>query len=337
MAELSRNEVVERVAAGKPVSRADLCDIDLSNAVLENADLRRSDLDGANLEGANLSRSQLRSASLREAYLVAADLHGANLENCDLEGARLEGADLRGANLARANLEGANLTGAKLGGAVLTGAQLESAMMGQADLSKAQLLHAELANAYLAGANLRGAKLCNADLTSANLEEAELEGADLTGATLDNTITRGARGMSVPTARAPTNGHGGQGRVARYFGKGDVLKGATLVLDAGARVEIESLFEDCTIEIGDGTELIIGRSGVLAECKVIGRGNIYVRGKFYERSSPGIVGPAQVVVSTGGCLVAEVEQAADATCFAFEPGSNLRIKIRNPSATSSSK
>jgi hypothetical protein len=35
------------------------------------------------------------------------------------------------------------------------------------------------------------------------------------------------------------------------------------------------------------------------------------------------------VVSTGGCLVAEVEQASEATRFAFEPGSNLRVKIRN--------
>jgi hypothetical protein len=75
--------------------------------------------------------------------------------------------------------------------------------------------------------------------------------------------------------------------------------------------------------------MVVGVAGVLSDCTVVGHGSIQISGKFYERKSPGIVGPTQVVVSTGGCLVAEVEQAADATRFAFEPGSNLRVKIRN--------
>jgi hypothetical protein len=108
-----------------------------------------------------------------------------------------------------------------------------------------------------------------------------------------------------------------------------VLKGATLRLDAGARVEVESLFQECVIELGEGTELIVGSSGVLADCTVVGHGRIVIAGKFYEQKSPGIVGPTQLVVNAGGCLVAEVEQAAEATHFAFEPGSNLRVKIRN--------
>jgi hypothetical protein len=62
---------------------------------------------------------------------------------------------------------------------------------------------------------------------------------------------------------------------------------------------------------------------------VVGHGRIVIAGKFYEQKSPGIVGPTQLVVNAGGCLVAEVEQAAEATQFAFEPGSNLRVKIRN--------
>ncbi|HLU67803.1 MAG TPA: hypothetical protein VKZ63_16075, partial [Kofleriaceae bacterium] len=111
-------------------------------------------------------------------------------------------------------------------------------------------------------------------------------------------------------------------------GRGDVLKGATLRLDDGARVEIESLFEGCRIELGEGTELVVGASGVLADCTVVGHGRIVISGKFYEQKSPGIVGPTQLVVSSGGCLVAEVVQAAEATQFAFEPGSNLRVKIR---------
>ncbi len=329
MAEFKRDDVLRKVQRGEPVARADLREIDLSNAMLERADLRRSDLEGANLEGARLSGAQMRNVSLREAYMVAADLREANLENADLEGARLEGADLRGANLSRASLEGANLTGARLQGAELSYAQLESAVLGGADLSNAILVHAELSHAYLGGAKLNGAKLTNADLTKANLEEADLRQAELTGADLKGANLTGVKSSNgLPGAQAaarPANGSAN----ARYFGRGDVLKGATLRLEAGARVEVESLFEQCTIELGEGTELVVGSGGVLSDCTVVGHGSIHIAGKFYERKSPGIVGPTQLVVSTGGCLVAEVEQAQEATRFAFEPGSNLRVKIRN--------
>lgn len=330
MAEFKRDDVLRKVQRGEPVARADLREIDLSHAMLERADLRRSDLEGANLEGARLAGAQLRNVSLREAYLVAADLREANLENADLEGARLEGADLRGANLSRASLEGANLTGARLQGAELSYAQLESAVLGGADLSNAVLVHAELSHAYLGGARLHGARLTNADLTRANLEEADLRQADLTGADLKGANLTGVKSSNgLPGTGAAARPSNGAGTNARYFGRGDVLKGATLRLEAGARVEVESLFEQCTIELGEGTELVVGSGGVLSDCTVVGHGSIHIAGKFYERKSPGIVGPTQLVVSTGGCLVAEVEQAAEATRFAFEPGSNLRVKIRN--------
>lgn len=331
MAEFKRDDVLRKVQRGESVARADLRELDLSHANLERADLRRSDLEGANLEGVHLAGAQLRNASLREAYMVAADLREANLENADLEGARLEGADLRGANLSRASLEGANLTGARLIGAELSYAQLESAVLGGADLSNAVLVHAELSHAYLGGARLNGAKLTNADLSKANLEEADLRQADLTGAELKGAILTGVKSSNglpgTAAAARPTNGASAPN--ARYFGRGDVLKGATLRLEAGARVEVESLFEQCTIELGEGTELVVGSGGVLSDCTVVGHGSILIAGKFYERKSPGIVGPTQLVVSTGGCLVAEVEQAVEATRFAFEPGSNLRVKIRN--------
>jgi uncharacterized protein YjbI with pentapeptide repeats len=333
MSELSREEVLRRVQRSERLDRADLREIDLSQALLERAELRRADLEGANLQGARLAGANLRNASLREAYLVSADLRETNLENADLEGARLEGADLRGANLARACLEGANLTGARLGGAQLGYAQLESASLGAADLTGAILVHADLAHAYLGGACLAGAKLESADLSQANLEEADLRDADLTGADLTGANLTGAKSANGALARPPaaaSNGH--RPDLARYFGRGDVLRGATLRFDAGCRVEVESLFEQCVIELGEGTELLIGTAGVLSDCRVVGRGTLVIAGKFYERDAPGIVGPLQVVVNAGGCLVAEVEQAAEATRFAFEPGSNLRVKIRDSRA-----
>jgi hypothetical protein len=113
----------------------------------------------------------------------------------------------------------------------------------------------------------------------------------------------------------------------RYFGHGDVLRNASLEFEPGARVEVDSLFENCSINLGDGTELVVGSQGVLADCKIAGAGSITVHGHFFERESPGIVGPRELVVSREGAVVASVEQSAALTRFAFERGSRLRVKI----------
>jgi hypothetical protein len=113
----------------------------------------------------------------------------------------------------------------------------------------------------------------------------------------------------------------------RYFGRGDVLRNATLQFDAGAQVEIDSLFQNCTINVGVETELVIGPSGVLADCEIIGAGCITVHGKFFERNSPGIVGARKLMVSAKGAVVSAIAQGAEPTGFAFESGSQLRVKI----------
>ncbi len=121
---------------------------------------------------------------------------------------------------------------------------------------------------------------------------------------------------------------GGRGKNVRYFGAGDVLRFAALEFDAGAAVEIESRFEQCSIAIGEGTELIVGSEGVLAGCSIKGGGHITIHGQFFEGDKgPGIVGPRQVVVTQGGVLVGSVAQGDEPTTFGFEPGSRLRMKI----------
>ena len=114
----------------------------------------------------------------------------------------------------------------------------------------------------------------------------------------------------------------------RYFGQGDVLRNATLEFGAGATVHIESRFEDCTIALGHGTELVVGKDGVLSGCQVSGAGNLTIHGQFLERDrGPGIIGPTQVVVSSNGCVVSAIRQPDELTRFAFEPGCKLRMKI----------
>src|SRR5206468_1763849 len=77
----------------------------------------------------------------------------------------------------------------------------------------------------------------------------------------------------------------------RYFGRGDVLRNASLEFHGSARVEIDSLFENCSIKLGEGTELVVGRAGVLADCSITGGGSITIHGQFFEKESPGIVAP----------------------------------------------
>ena len=97
--------------------------------------------------------------------------------------------------------------------------------------------------------------------------------------------------------------------------------------EAGARVQIDSVFENCTLHLADQTEVVIGAVGVLADCEIIGPGSLTVHGKFFEKKSPGIVGARQLVVSARGAVVAAVAQSAEPTRFGFEQGCQLRVKI----------
>jgi hypothetical protein len=234
----------------------------------------------------------------------------------DFSRAAFADAVLAGAKAAKAKLTGALLTKTDLGGADLTGA----------DLGDVDARHATLAGALLLGTKLTGAKVAGLIGTGAPLGDVNVswidtsDAGDGTGRISNGEIPAllsGLKSAAAPTAPA----------TRRYFGHGDVLKNATLDLEAGARVEIDSLFENCAINLGDGTELVVGETGVLADCQISGCGSITVHGQFFERESPGIVGPREVVVSGKGAMVAAVQQSPDTTRFAFERGSRLRVKI----------
>src|SRR5262249_47063180 len=118
-----------------------------------------------------------------------------------------------------------------------------------------------------------------------------------------------------------------------YFGPGDVIRDAIIQFADDARVEIESRFERCSISIGPNTELVIGEAGVLKDCKVVGRGSVTIRGRFFESDSPGCVEPRELVVSAHGAVIAAVQQGSEPTRFSFEPGCRLRMKIKRPTST----
>src|SRR5262249_36812153 len=152
---------------------------------------------------------------------------------------------------------------------------------------------ATFSRAQLAGTRLTGAKAAGLIGTGTPLGDAPIEVTWLDVSPAGDGSQRVENGVIPTILTAGTSAAGapaGDGR-RRYFGRGDVLRNAALQFDAGAQIEIDSLFQNCTIELGDRTELVIGPSGVLVDCEIVGAGNVTVHGKFFERKSPGIVGP----------------------------------------------
>ena len=211
-------------------------------------------------------------------------------------------------------------------------------------------MRASLFKGNLSGADLSGVDLGLADLRDANMSGARIDDSTLTGAKVAGLVAEvlsverlvaawvdtsaegnGSRRISADVASLfkgkgpiePTSGSAGR----RYFGRGDVLRNATLQFEEGAAVHIDSVFERCSIVLGRGTQLVIGKEGVLADCQITGGGDITIDGHFFERKSPGIVGAQQLVVTSAGTLVGTIQQSAEPTRFAFERGCRLRMKV----------
>jgi len=291
------------------VSYAQLTGAKLGGANLSDAVFTHAELDDAYLGGISAPSARFSNASLAGANLEDAVLRGAVLDETVLHRAIARNADFTGASLVKTNFSGADLTGAKLGGA--------------------DVRHATFARAQLAGATLTGAKVAGLVGTGMPLGTIDVSWLDLSPAgdgtqrvengVIPSVLTVGAVSLANDDARR------------RYFGRGDVLRNATLQFDGGARVEIDSLFQNCTINIGVDTELVIGPSGVLADCEIVGAGCITVHGKFFEKASPGIVGARKLMVSSRGAVVSTVAQSGEPTGFAFQSGCQLRVKIIPPS------
>jgi len=191
MAQLSRGDILDRIACGESLRGLNLVRADLSAL-----DLARADFAEANLRMAELSRADLRDARLTGCFLSGAMLNEVNLVGANLVEASLIGASLMGSDLSRADLSGADLTGANLQCAELAGAYLVGTFLNETDLTGANLSNAYIRMAQMAGANLSGAMLEGVDLSYTDLSGVQLDGcclvsANLTGANLSaSTLTR---------------------------------------------------------------------------------------------------------------------------------------------------
>jgi len=337
---------------GAAMQRADLEGANLEGANLKCADLSRASLTGANLEGAkldgaNMSSAQLELANLggasmagvdlansdlREAYLGGATLTSANLRFAQMEGVNLEETDLTGADLTEANLRGGYLARAVFARCVMERAILEKATLSHADLTGADLRGGRIRNAHVDGLKLTGAKLAGLDAAPEQLSEADARWVDFSTRTGEFRVTgdelvayytslKGAAEERVEAVAAT-------GRARRFFGEGDVLRNASLEFGEDSVVEVQSRFEDCSIELSDGAQLTIGEDGALHGCRITGPGEIVVHGSFvHNDGSPSIVGPRCVTVGRSGEIAGTLEQHVDLTRFAIESGCALRLKV----------
>jgi len=227
MLQLSRGDILDRVARGEGLRganlvRSDLSAMDLGHVDLAEANLRMADLNRANLRearltgcflsGAALNEASLTGASMVESSMIGASLKGADLSSADLSGSDLTGANLQGAQLAgtylvgtflnETDLSGANLNGAFIRMAQMAGSNLVGASLENADLSYTDLSGVRLDGCCLIGANLTGANLSGSTLRDCDLRGADLTGADLTGCNLTGAKLRGLRFAGVKLADA---------------------------------------------------------------------------------------------------------------------------------------
>ena len=213
----------------------------------------------------------------------------------------------------------------------------------------ARLTGAMLLNATFAvAADLTNANLSGVGARRASFAGARLDGATLTGRACTASSERARRsrvcGPDWIDASADANGTMAHRRRRRRLPRGDrpgALVGQPALLRQGRRPAQREPRVQRGCHRGDreplravqhrprrGTELVIGKAGVLSGCQVKGSGRVTVHGKFVEREAPGIVGVSQLVVTSSGSIVVAVEQPADLTRFAFEPGCVLRLKIQ---------
>jgi hypothetical protein len=249
-----------------------------------------------------------------------------------LDGANFGGATLKGATLAGSDLTEAYLGGANLGGASLRDARMSKANLERADLTECDVRNADLTKAILDGCVLNGARLGGIVASPsqfagivADWVDVSFDGADhhrIKGAELAPYIEAAAMGRVFGTPGGDTD------TKRRYFGEGDVVGHAQFDFGEDSLVEVQSRFENCAINLQPGAKFILGEHGVLEGCRILGAGDILVRGRVTESGSePSIVGPRRLVVATGGSLVATIKQPPEQTRFGFEPGCHLHLKI----------
>lgn len=194
---MTREQVLERYAAGQDFARRNLSGLDLSGLDLHGIDLRKAILEKTILAEANLEDARLDGAMAMGADCSKARLARAVMTGAVLAKAKFVKADLNDTNLSRVTLKEADLSGADLSGAKMRLLHAEKAVLKDAVLSDADVSLSLMASCDLSGASFR-----NARLHKLVLRECSLDAADFRGATMKSTVLQGCHGQGVTFAGA---------------------------------------------------------------------------------------------------------------------------------------
>jgi uncharacterized protein YjbI with pentapeptide repeats len=350
-ADLSGASLREAFMAGANLEGALLKKTDLDGAVLrmarlKKADLSRANLEGTNLEGADLEKAKFKYAQLDSANLTTAILTGANFSQADLDSACLAGVQAERANFSRASLANASLDDAQFKDAIMDESVLRAASLRRTNFQGASLVEADLEKSVCDAADFSRADLRRARFPLAVFRQTTIDSARVFGIELGPQshaesfiaqrldLSREADGSRwVNLARFLKNPSGAEDaseqRLRRYVGPGDILRNAELSFESGAEVHVDGLLEHCELNMAADASLIIGETGVLENCRVVG-GRVRVNGCFLERSRVGLDGPVELVVSRQGAVATTLQQPASETQFGFAAGCRLRLYIKNP-------
>jgi uncharacterized protein YjbI with pentapeptide repeats len=349
-AELSGASLREAFMAGANLEGALLKKTDLDGAVLrgaklKKADLSRANLEGTNLESADLEQAKFKYAQLDSANLTTANLSGANFSQADLDSACLAGVKAEKANFSRASLANASLDDAQFKDAVFDESVLRAASLRRTNFEGASLIEADLEKtvcdaADFSRADLRRARFPLAIFRQTVIDSARVFAIEVGAITAECFVaqrvdlSREADGSRwVNLARFIKNPSGAEDpseqRLRRYVGPGDILRNAELSFENGAEVQVDGLLEHCELNMAEDASLIIGETGVLENCRVVG-GRVRVNGCFLERSRVGLDGPVELVVSKQGAVATTLQQPPSETQFGFAAGCRLRLYIKNP-------
>jgi uncharacterized protein YjbI with pentapeptide repeats len=333
---------------GAILKKADLDGAVLRSAKLKKADLSRANLEGTNLEGADLEKAKLKYAQLDSANLATTNLTGANFSQADLDSACLAVARGDGSNFARASLANASLDEATFKDAVFDEAVLKNVSARRTNFQGATLLEADLEKANcdatdFSRADLRRARFMQATFNKVIIDSARVFAIELGPLHADAFVAQridlsreadGSRWVNLQRfLKNPSGAEDGEDqRMRRYVGPGDILRNAELSFESGAEVQVDGLLEHCELNMAEDASLIIGESGVLENCRVIG-GRVRVNGSFLERTRVGLDGPVELVVSKQGAVATTLQQPASETQFGFAAGCRLRLYIKDPKKT----
>ncbi|MGB7479507.1 MAG: DUF2169 domain-containing protein [Burkholderiaceae bacterium] len=192
MAQLTREQVIERHTAKEPLAGFDLSGLDLSGLDLSAADFSGSLLEKTAFTGSRLANANLAGCLLQEANCSGADLSGAILSNVSaahsvfadacLKSAQIRDADFTGADFRNAQLQQAVLDGTAFGEAGMAAVQAAGCIAQQSSFNGADLSGADFDQAVLTQAAFYGSKLNAASFRAAQCQQAEFYGTDASGA-----------------------------------------------------------------------------------------------------------------------------------------------------------